>query len=84
MSKDEHLDVYDLLYKYRGTFSLRDEIRCPNIEVDLQVIDKSQLYVKEEDKPMIEKEMQRLVHVGILKQDMSLYSSHIILFARRN
>ena len=45
-----------MLYKYKDTFSLRDEIgMCPNIEVEIDVTDKSpfliRLYdVKEEDK----------------------------------
>ena len=31
-----------MLYKYKGSFSLRDEIgTCPNIEVGIDVIDKS-------------------------------------------
>ena len=87
LSKEE---VYKLLVEYREAFSHREKIgTCPNIEVDLQVIDKSPFFirsfhVKEEDKPMIDKEMQRLVHLGILKKDMSPYSSCIILIARNN
>ena len=79
-----------MLVKYRDTFSLRDEIgQCPNIEVDIQVTDKSLLcirpfHVKEEDKPVIDKEMRRLVHLGILKQDMLSFSSPIMLIARKN
>ena len=59
-------------------FSLRDEIgTCFNIKVDLQVTDKSPFFkrpfpVREEDIPMIGKEMQCLVDLGILKQGMSL------------
>ena len=80
LSKEEQEEV-----KYRGAFSLRDEIvMCPNIVVDLQVIKKSPFHVKDEDKTMIEKEMQRLVHLGILKKDMSQYSSPIMLIARKN
>ena len=32
---------------------------------------------------MIDKEMQRLIHLGILKQDMVPYSSPIMLIARK-
>ena len=32
----------DMLYKYKKAFSLRDEIgTCPNIEVEIDVTDKS-------------------------------------------
>ena len=55
----------------------------PNINIDLQVTDESPYFqstcdIKEDEKPMIDK-MQRLVHLGILKQDMSPYSSPITI-----
>ena len=46
----------DMLYKYKDAFSLKDEIgTCPNIEVEIDVTDKSPFFirpyhVKEEDK----------------------------------
>ena len=48
--------LMDMLYKYKYAFSLRDEIgTCPNIEVEIDITDKSPLFirlyhVKEEDK----------------------------------
>ena len=34
LSKEEKINVMDMLYKYKEAFSLRDEIgTCPNIEV---------------------------------------------------
>ena len=83
LSKEEQEEDYKLLVKYREAFSLRIEIgTCPNIEVGLQVTDELPFFirpfhVKDEDKPMIDKKMQRLVHLDILKRDMSLYSSPI-------
>ena len=33
----------DMLYRYKEAFSLRDEIgTCPNIEVEINIADKSQ------------------------------------------
>ena len=61
LSKEQ--EVYNLFIKYGEAFSFRDEISiCPNIEVDLQVINKSPLFigtfhVKEEYKSMIDREM---------------------------
>ena len=49
-------EVMEMLYKYKETFSLRDEIgTCPNIEVEIDVTDKSPFFTrpyhdKEEDK----------------------------------
>ena len=32
----------DMLYRYKDAFSLKDEIvTCPNIEIDIEVTDKS-------------------------------------------
>ena len=40
--KAEKKEVRDLLYEYKDAFSLRDEIgACPNIEVGIDVIDKT-------------------------------------------
>ena len=38
----EKKQVMDMLYKYKDTFSLRDEIgTCPNMDVEIDVTDKS-------------------------------------------
>ena len=42
LNKEEKLKLMDMLYKYKEAFSLRDEIgTCPNIEVEIEVMDKS-------------------------------------------
>ena len=42
LTKIEKKQVRDLLYQYKDAFSLRDEIGlCPNIEIEIEVIDKS-------------------------------------------
>ena len=64
LSKEEKIKVMDMLFKYKEAFSLRDEIgTCPNIEVEIDVTDKSPLFirpyhVREEDKAFIDKEMK--------------------------
>ena len=51
-----------MLFKYREAFSLRDEIgTCPNIEVEIDVTDKSPFFirpyhVREEDKAFIDRD----------------------------
>ena len=62
-----------MLYKYKGAFSLRDEIgTCPSIELEIDVTDKSPFFirlynVKEEEKTLIDKEIRCLCYLGILK-----------------
>ena len=73
LNKEEKVKVMDMLFKYKEAFSLRDEIgTCPNIEVDIEVTDKSPFFIRpyhmrEEDKAIIDKEMKRLCYMGILK-----------------
>ena len=77
-----------MLYKYKETFSVRDEIgTCPNMEVERDVTDKSPFlirpyHIQEEDKNFIEKEMKRLNYLGILKEGFLAYSSPVLLISR--
>ena len=56
LTDKEKNQVMDMLYIYKETFSLRDEIgMCPNIEVGIDIMDKYQFFirpyhVKEEEK----------------------------------
>ena len=40
-------------------------------------------HVKEEDKRILDKEMKRLCYLGILKEDLSAYSSPVMLISRK-
>ena len=89
LSKEEKIKVMDMLFKYKEAFSLRDEIgTCPNIEVEIDVTDKSQFFIRpyhirEEDKAFIEKEMKQLCYMGILKEGFSAYSSPVMLISKK-
>ena len=42
LATEERKEVMEMVYKYMEAFSLRDEIgTCPNIEVEIDVTDKS-------------------------------------------
>ena len=79
LDKEEKTMVMDILFKYREAFSLRDEIgTCPNIEVEIDVTDKSPFlirpyHVREEDKAFIDEEMKWLCYMGILKEGFAAY-----------
>ena len=84
LTKKEEKKVMDMLYKYKGAFSLRDEIgTCPNIEVEIDVTDKLPFlrrpyHVKEEDKTLIDKEMRHLCYLEIQERILSLLkASHV-------
>ena len=88
LTKEEKKEVMEMLYKYKEVFSLRDEIgTCTNIEVEIDVMDKSPLFirpyhVKEKDKTLINKEMKKLCYLGILQEGFSPYSSPVLLIRR--
>ena len=66
---------------------MRDEIgTSPNIEVGIEVTDKSPFLIRpyhigEEDKKVINKEMKWLCYLGILKEGFSPYSSPVMLIS---
>ena len=89
LNEEEKVKVMDMLYKYKEAFSLRDEIgTCPNIEVEIELMDKSLFFirpyhVREENKAIIDKEMKRLCYMGILKEGFLAYSSLVMLIRRK-
>ena len=78
MTDKEKATVTDLLYQHKDAFSLRNEIDTyPNIKVEIDVIDKTPIFIgpyhtKEEDKITLDKEMNRLCYLGILKEGFFL------------
>ena len=79
----------NLIYEYKDTFSLRDEIgTCPNIKVEIDITDSSPfftrpLHAREQDKALLDKKMKRLCYLGILKEGFSAYSSPVMLISRK-
>ena len=78
--KEEFLDV----------FSLRNEIgTCPFIEVHLKLKDETPFFVRpypirEEQKKVIQKEMDRFEHLGIIRKGLTSYSSPVVLVKQKN
>ena len=61
---------------------------CPNIEVEIEVTDRSPLFIRpfhatEEDKTILNREMERLCYLGILKEGFSAYPSPVMLISRK-
>ena len=63
--------------QFTDVFSLRDEIgTCPHIEVHLKLKDETPFFVRpypmrEEQKKVIQKEMDRLKHLGIIRKGLT-------------
>ena len=80
--KEEFLTELD---DFHDVFSLRDEIgTCPFSEVHLKLKDETPFFVRpysmrEEQKKVIQKEMDRLEHLGIIQKGLTSYSSLVFL-----
>ena len=78
-----------MLKQKRDAFSLRDEIgTCPYFEVKLQLRDDTPFFVRlypirEEQKPIVQREMDRLEKLGIIEKGLTGYSSPVLLVKRK-
>ena len=76
--------------QFMDIFSLRDEIGTfPFIEVHLKLKDEMPFFVRpypmrEEQKKVIQKEMDRLKHLGIIRKGLTGYSSLVVLVKWKN
>ena len=84
--KEEFLEKVE---QFTDVFSLRDEIgTCPFIEVHLKLKDETPFFVRpypmrEEQKKVIQKEMDRLKHLGIICKGLTGYSSLVVLVKQK-
>ena len=85
--KEEFLEKVE---QFTDVFSLRDEIGTfPFIQVHLKLKDETIFLVRpypmrEEQKKVIQKEMDRLEHLGIIRKGLASYSSPVVLVKRKN
>ena len=76
--------------QFNDVFSLRDEIgTCPFIEVHLKLKDETPFFVRpypmrEEQKKVIQKKIDRLKHLGIIQKGLTGYSSPVVLVKWKN
>ena len=76
--------------QFTDIFSLRDEIgMCPFIEVHLKLKGETPFFLRpypmrEEQKKIIQKEMDRLKHLGIIQKGLTSYSSPVVLVKWKN
>ena len=85
----ERKDIMDMLKQKQDAFSLRDEIgTCPYFEVKLQLRDDTPFFVRpypirEEQKAIVQREMDRLEKLGIIEKGLTGYSSSVLLVKRK-
>ena len=90
LDKKEKEEFLKNVEQFTDIFSLRDEIgTCPFIEVHLKLKDETPLFVRPypmrgEQKKVIQKEMDRLEHLGIIQKGLTSYSSLVVLVKWKN
>ena len=78
-----------LMLENTAAFSIRDKIgTCPYFEVKLKLRDDKPFFVRpyniqEDQKPIIQKEMDRLEKLGIIRKGLTGYSSPVLLVKRK-
>ena len=86
---EQRKEFLDMLESKRDAFSLRDEIgTCPYFEVRLQLRDETPFFVRpyairEEQKALVQREMDRLERLGIIEKGLTGYSSPVLLVKRK-
>ena len=89
LTLDEKETLMKTIKEHKQAFSLRDEIgQCPNIKIDIAVIDDSPFFVRpfpihEEDKPIMDSYMAKLVSLGILTKNNTTHTSPVMLVSRK-
>ena len=89
MTNEEKEELMEVIKDHKEAFSLRDEIgECPNIRIDIDVIDDTPFFVRpfpisEEDKPIMDWQMERLVSLGILSRHTTSHTSPVMLISRK-
>ena len=89
LNEEQKEDVLQMLIDKRDAFSLRDEIgTCPFFEVRLQLRDETPFFVRpypirEEQKAIVQREMDRLEKLGIIEKGLTGYSSPVLLVKRK-
>ena len=89
LTSNEKKTLMDIIKEHKQAFSLRDEIgQCPNIKIDIDVIDDSPFFVRpfpihEEDRPIMDKYMAKLISLGILTKNNTTHTSPVMLVSRK-
>ena len=89
LTSTEKMWLMTVIKQYKKAFSLHDEIgECPNIRLNIDVIDDSPFFVRpfpirEKDKPIMNRQMNRLVSLGILSTHNTSHTSPVMLIARK-
>ena len=89
LNSQERIEIYNMLDNHRDAFSLYGELSRSKIEVDIELDDDTPFYIRpypttDIDKEMIDRELTKLVKLGILREGHKPYTSPVLLVAKRD
>ena len=85
LTSKEKSHLITMVLKYQKAIRLQDEIgNFPNIKADIKVINDSPFFVRpfkitEEDKPFMNRQMERVISLGILTGNSTSFMSPVML-----
>ena len=89
LSSQEKDTFMSMVKLHKEAFSLRDEIsKCLNIKIDIDGVGDSPFFVRpfpihEEDKPLMDRYMAKIVSLGILSKNNTAHTSPVMLVGRQ-
>ncbi len=90
MPQEDKDRLTNILLQEKQALSLHGEVgNCPNFEVDFELEDTTSFYIRPykaslDDKILIDKSLDKLVKINVLKQGITDYSSPIMLINKKN
>lgn len=90
LSSEQKQEFYKILENNYPAFSVYGEVgTCPNFEVDIHLTDTTPFYIRpypatDQNKAIIDKELTKLVKLGILQQGHTPYTSPVLLVKKRD
>ena len=90
MSESTFKKFWNLLDERKAAFSIHGEVgECPDLSVKIKLNDESPFFIRpypvsEREKEVIDKEMSKLIKMGILTYGKSSYVSPILLLKKKN
>ncbi|KAK6175915.1 hypothetical protein SNE40_014290 [Patella caerulea] len=90
LTPNQQSDFHRFLRQHREAFSLQGEIgHCKDLEIDIDVNDRAPFYIRpyrttDNEKYIIDKELQKLVKLGILSEGHQPYTSPVLILPKKN
>ena len=88
LDPDQQRKVKDLLMKHKAALSLHSEVGNTDLTIDFELTDTTPFYIRPftvsaTEKPIIDRELNKLVQMGVLREQHSANSSPVMLMKKK-